>query len=153
MKAETKDQINSLATVLGEQMVIKDGAATIAADAYVKSLPEGITIDTVKAVQEHNSVFFPAVTKAFGHKAIAAMKKDKKLESLDLSVPMVGDDKFDVTFKKSYDFTNTQTKETSTAYGGLSASLTVQAARHNRGAMGSIKQELKEAALAAFGKD
>ena len=152
MKAETKDHTNALATTLGEQIQIKDGIPTIAEDAYVKSLPEGIIL-AIKAEQEHNNIFFPALTKAFGHKSIEAMKKDKKLESLHLTVPMVGGDKFDVTFKKSYDFLNTQTKETSTAYGGLSASLTVQAARHNRGAMGSIKQELKEAALAAFGKD
>lgn len=153
MKAETQKQINTLATTLGADIEIKEGAATIAADAYVKSLPEGLTIDTVKAIQEHNAVFFPAVTKAFGHKAIEAMKTDSKLASLDLSVPMVGDDKFDVTFEKQYDFLNTTTKEKQTAFGGLKASFTVQAARHNRGAMGAVKQELKEAALAAFGKD
>ncbi len=153
MKAEIKAQIETLATALAGQIEIKDGAAVIAADAYVKSLPEGLTLDTVKALQEHNANFYPAVTKAFGEKSIEAMKTDAKLNQLDLSVPMVGDDRFDVTFKRSYEHMDMATKEMKTSFGGVSASLTVQAARHNRGAMGSIKNELKEAALAAFGKD
>jgi hypothetical protein len=101
MKAETKNQIDALASTLGAQIEIKEGAAIISADAYVKSLPEGLTMETVKALQEHNSVFFPAVTKAFSEKSIEAMKADDKIEQLDLSVPMVGEDKFDVTFTRS----------------------------------------------------
>lgn len=153
MKAETKNQIDALAADLKGQIEIKDGAATIAADAYVKALPDGITVDIVKQIQDHNAVFYPAVTKAFGEAAIEAMKADKALESLDLSVPMVGDDKFDVNFKRSYEHMDMATKEMKTSYGGLSASLTVQAARHNRGAMSTIKNELKAAALAAFAKE
>lgn len=153
MKNETKNQIDALATTLGEQIEIKEGAATIAADAYVKSLPEGLTLETVKALQEHNAVFFPAVTKAFGEKSIETMKTDTKIEQLDLSVPMVGDDKFDVTFKKSYEHMDMATKEMKTSYGGISASLTIQAARHNRGAMSAIKNEMKAKALEAFAKE
>lgn len=153
MKAETKNQIDALATELKGQIEIKDGAATIAADAYTSSLPEGITVGIVKQLQEHNAVFFPAATKAFGEKAIEAMKADGKLESLDLSLPMVGDDKFDVSFKRSYEHMDMATKEMKTSYGGVSASLTVQAARHNRGHMSTIKNELKAAALAAFAKE
>lgn len=153
MKAETKNQIDALAADLKGQIEIKEGAATIAADAYTASLPEGITVDIVKQLQDHNAVFFPAATKAFGEKAIEAMKVDGKLESLDLTVPMVGDDKFDVSFKRSYEHMDMATKEMKTSYGGVSASLTVQAARHNRGHMSAIKNELKAAALAAFAKE
>lgn len=153
MKAETKNQIDTLSADLKGQIEVKEGAATIAADAYVKSLPDGITLDTVKKLQEHNAVFYPAVTKAFGDCAIEAMKADKKLESLDLSVPMVGDDKFDINFKRSYEHMDMATKEMKTSYGGLSASLTIQAARHNRGAMSAVKNDLKAAALAAFAKE
>lgn len=153
MKAETKNQIDALATDLAPQIEVKEGVATIAADAYVKSLPEGITLDTVKKLKEHDAVFFPAVTKAFGEKSIETMKADDKIEQLDLSVPMVGDDKFDITFKRSYEHMDMATKEMKTSYGGLSASLTVQAARHNRGAMSSVKNDLKIAAMAVFAKE
>ena len=153
MKAETKNQIDALAADLKSQIEIKEGAATIAADAYVKSLPDGLTLDTVKKLQEHNAVFYPAVTKAFGESAIEAMKADEKIEVLDLAVPMVGDDAFNVNFKRSYEHMDMATKEMKTSYGGLSASLTVQAARHNRGAMSAIKNDLKAAALAAFAKE
>ena len=153
MKTETKNQIDALAANLRPQIEIKEGVASISADAYVKSLPDGITLDTVKKIKEHDAVFFPAVTKAFGESAIEAMKADEKLESIDLPVPMVGDDKFDITFKRSYEHMDMATKEMKTSYGGLTASLTVQAARHNRGAMTAIKIELKAAALAAFAKE
>jgi hypothetical protein len=153
MKAETKNQIDALATDLGPQIEIKDSVATIAADAYVKSLPEALTLEIVKALQEHNAVFLPAVTKAFSEKSIDAMKADTKIEQISLCVPMVGDDKFDVTFKKSYEHMDPSTKEMKTSYGGISASLTVQAARHNRGAMSVIKNEMKAAAMAAFCKE
>lgn len=150
MKAETKNQIDALATTLKPQIEIKDGAATIAADAYVKSLPSDIPVETVKKLQEHNTVFWPAVTKAFGEAAIDAMKADKSIESLDLSVPMVGEDKWDINFKRSYEHMDMATKEMKTSYGGLSASLTVQGARHNRGAMSAVKSDLKAKALAEF---
>jgi len=153
MKAETKKTIDTLAESLKGQIEVKDGAASIAADAYVKSLPEGVTMEVVKTIQDHNANFFPAATKAFGEKAIEAMKADDKITQLDLTVPMVGDDTFDVSFKKTYEHMDLKTKEMTTSYGGVSASLTVQAARHNRGAMKNIKDDLKSAALAAFGKD
>ena len=150
MKAETKNQIDALATTLKPQIEIKDGAAIIAADAYVKSLPSDIPVETVKKLQEHNTVFWPAVTKAFGEAAIDAMKADKSIESLDLSVPMVGEDKWDINFKRSYEHMDMATKEMKTSYGGLSASLTVQGARHNRGAMSAVKSDLKAKAMAEF---
>jgi len=150
MKAETKNQIDALATDLRSQIQIKEGAATIAADAYVKSLPDGLSLETVKKLKEHDAVFYPAVTKAFGEAAIDAMKADKKIESLDLSVPLVEGDKFDINFKRSYEHMDMATKEMKTSYGGLSASLTVQSARHNRGAMSAVKNDLKAKALAEF---
>jgi adenylyl- and sulfurtransferase ThiI len=153
MKSELKTQIDNMAKALGEQIEIKEGEATIAADAYIKTLPEGLDMETLKKIQDHNANFFPAVTKAFGEKSIEAMKTNTALAQLDLSVPMVGDDRFDVTFKRSYDHMDMASKEMKTSFGGVSASLTVQAARHNRGAMSTINSDLKEMALAAFGKD
>lgn len=153
MKQELQTQINTMAATLAEQIEVNATASTIAADAYIKTLPEGITLETVQKIQDHNAVFFPAVTKAFGEKAIDAMKKDKAIDTVSLSVPMVGEDKFDISFQKQYQYMDTKTKEMKDAYGGVSASLTVQAARHNRGAMGSIKNDLKAQALAAFGQD
>jgi hypothetical protein len=110
-------------------------------------------MEIVEKLQDHNAVFFPAVTKALGEKAIESMKENSSLTQLDLSVPMVRDDTFDVSFKKTYDHMDLKTKEMTTSYGGVSASLTIQAARHNRGPMKNIKDELKATALAAFGQD
>lgn len=153
MKAELKNAIDNMAKVLGEEIQIKEGVPVAAEGMYKKTLSGNLTPEIVEELDQHNAIFFPAAAKAFGLKAIEAMKVDDKLTSLDLTIPMVGENKFDVSFKKQYDYLNTKTKEMETAYGGLSASLTVQAARHNRGAMGAVKQELKEAALAAFGAD
>lgn len=153
MKQELQNQINVMAATLRPQISITQGEGGIAADAYVKTLPEGITIETVQKLQDHNAIFFPAVTKALGEESIEAMKKDSSIESVSLSVPMVGEDRFDISFQKQYQYMDTKTKEMKDAFGGVSASLTVQAARHNRGAMGAIKNDLKAQALAAFGQD
>ena len=87
MKQETQNQIDAMAATLRPQITIAAGAGNIAADAYVKTLPEGITIETVQKLQDHNAVFFPAVTKALGEESIEAMKKDSTIESVSLSVP------------------------------------------------------------------
>ena len=86
MKQELQTQINAMAATLAEQIEVNATASTIAADAYVKTLPEGITLETVQKIQDHNAVFFPAVTKAFGEKAIDAMKKDKKKAGAELDL-------------------------------------------------------------------
>ena len=75
MKQELQNQINVMAATLRPQISITQGEGGIAADTYVKTLPEGITLETVQKLQDHNAIFFPAVTTALGEESIEAMKK------------------------------------------------------------------------------
>lgn len=148
----TKDAIQTLATQLKGQFEVKDGKITVAENAYVGTLPEGLTEDMVKAVQNHNQVFYPAVTQAFGETAIEAMKKDKKLEQLTVEVPLVGHDHFDLTLNRSRTFPNPAGGDPIQKWGVVNAQLVTQAARANRGDMNSVRDHLSALALEQLAK-
>ncbi len=142
----------ALAEQLSKKIAIVEGKLTIDADAYVTTLPESLSVEQAKAVQEHNTHFYPAVTKAAGDIAVAHFKKEKKIDQLDLEVPLLGKDHFDLTFERSRDFPNPQDKANPIkVWGNVKASLTTQAARGSRGVMNTVRDELSEAALKAFG--
>lgn len=145
-------EVLDLSKVLSKDITIADGKATISKEAYVSTLPEGITKEQVETIQKHNGVFYPAVTHAFGEKAIVAMKKDKALDQLTLETPLTGHDHFDITFSRTKTFPNPATPgESVVKYGVVNAQLVTQAARANRGDMNTIRDILAEKALAALG--
>lgn len=75
--------VNETITVLSEQLAkkvtIENGKAVIVADAFESTLPEGMTLDTVKAVQQHESDFESALAHRVGIAAVDAMKADATL--------------------------------------------------------------------------
>lgn len=145
-------EIKELSAKLDTGVSFNDGKIEFDANAYLQTLPEGITVDQVKALHDHNATFFPAATLSVGKVAIEAMKKDKKIDSLSVEIPMYGKDHFDLTIERQRTFPNPQDKEKSTTtFGNVKASYTVQAARGSRGAMNSVRDELSAAALAALG--
>lgn len=152
MSKAVNDAVFELSKTLAKEITITDGKASITKEAYVNTLPEGITKEQVVAIQGHNEVFYPAITNAFGEKAIAAMKKDKALDSVTLETPLTGRDHFDVTMNRTKTFPNPATPgESVIKYGVVNAKLVTQAARANRGDMNHITDALAEKALAALG--
>lgn len=148
----TKEQIQNIAGMLKEKITIADGKATIAEGTYVGCLPEGLDEKILKQVQDHNSVFYPAVTQAFGEVAIEAMKKDKKLDQVTLEVPLIGNDHFDVTMSRSKTFPNPAGGDPIQKWGVIGAQLVTQSARANRGDMNAVRDSLATMALEALGK-
>jgi hypothetical protein len=146
-------EVLELANKLSNEITVKDGQMTIAENAYVGTLPEGLTVEKVEELQKHNSLFYPAVTHAFGEKAVEMMKKDKKLMELGLTVPMVGRDHFDLDIKRSKTYPNPQDENAPvTKYGQINAQLVTHAARANRGEMNSVRDMISEMALASLTK-
>jgi hypothetical protein len=145
-------EVQDLSKKIKDQIKLDGDKVTVPADLYVTTLSEGLTEDTVKAVQKHNSTFFPAVTLAVGDIAVAAMKKDKKLEVVTGEFKMVGRDHFDVTINRTKEARNPSNGETITKYGSVSATMTTHSAQVSRGEMSHVKTHLQEAALKAFGE-
>ena len=94
--------------IIGELNVKSDGVTDVAKGIYVKTLPEGLTEDTVKAVSAHNGHFIAATAHAVGHLALAAMAKDKKMDTVTAHVPTIGHDYVDVAVHRQKSFVNPQ---------------------------------------------
>lgn len=145
-------EVQALAKKITSQIKLEGDSVTVPADLYVTTLPDTLTEEQVKAVQAHNSNFFPAATLAVGDLAVAAMKKDKKLEAVSGAFKMVGRDHFDITVNRSKESRNPATGETTTNFGVISASMVTHGAKASRGEMSHVKAHLQEAALKAFGE-
>lgn len=151
MTSKINATVTELSAKLAEKISYVDGKLVIDQDAYVTTLPEDISVEMVRKVHEHNSNFFPAVTLAVGDVSTPILKKDKKLDSLHLEVPMLDKDHFDVTMQRSRTFPNPQGGEAVKTWGYVSASLTTQSARASRGVMTHVRDHLTAEAMKAFG--
>lgn len=152
MSTKISAEITALKEQITGKLSIVDGKFVIDPNTYVETLPEDISVEMIKKVHDHNSNFFPAVTMAAGELAIASMKKDKKLDSMSLEVPMINKDHFDVTIERSRSFPNPQGGDAITNWGNVKASLVTQSARGSRGVMNHVRDHLAAEALKAFGK-
>lgn len=145
-----KTAVTALAKSIQEFVTIDGDKITISEGAYAKALPEGVTIETVNAINDANSVFFPAVVKVAGEAAIQAMSANKDITSMSFTAPMGAGAAFNGTYDKSYQF-NVDGQQ-KTGYGKLVASYDVDATKSSRGVLGVIKKELAAQALEAFGE-
>jgi hypothetical protein len=145
-------EVKAIADAIKKEIKIEGGTVIVPSDVYVKTLPEGLSEDQVKAVQKHNSNFFPAATLAVGDLAIPLFKKDKTLEQVSGEFKMVGRDHFDVTINRSRESRNPSNNQISTTYGAISATMVTHGAKASRGQMNEVKQHLQEAALKAYGE-
>jgi nucleoid DNA-binding protein len=148
--SKINNQVDDMAKELSKKLHLKDGTITIDADAYVQTLPAGINVDTLKQVSEHNAIFYPAITKAFGEKAIKHMAKTKGLEDMSIDVPLYNKDKFSLTIDRESTGRNPKTGEPIISYGKARPSLTIYEASGSRGQMKAVREHLAEQALAAF---
>ncbi len=152
MSKSISPEIKDLAAKIKDGLTFQDGRISVDPETYVSTLPEGMTKESVKALHDHNSHFYSAATLAVGEMAIEHMKKDKKLEAVEASVPLYGKDTFDLTIERSRTFANPQDKDKpTTTYANVKATLVTQSARAARGTMNQVRQELAASALAAFG--
>lgn len=120
--------------------------------AYVETLPEGITVDTIKQIQEHNSVFFPAVEHAIGTAGNSLMKANDDIVDLKTTVSLVGRDRYEVKQVRMRESVNPQDRTVVVQkWGAISSNLITHAAE--KGAeMGHVRSFLNEEAKAAYGK-
>lgn len=70
------ETVSALSAQLAKKVTIEGGKAVIVPDAFESTLPEGLTLDGVKAVQQHESDFESALAHRVGVAAVDAMKAD-----------------------------------------------------------------------------
>lgn len=123
---------------------------------YANELPEGITMDTVKAMQKHDAIFMAGVGHAFGLASIEAMKKDKHLQETQLSTS-VGKDSLGGVFRRTYEKSlgipkDGEDRKTETAYGQLNMSYKKSGTAGSRGALKKVREDLNNIARDALAK-
>lgn len=90
--SDVKQAVQDLAAKIKPMFTLADNGVVLpAADLYEKSLPEGITTDQIKAIQQHNTALVAATGLAVGELAIDAFKADKDLTRVSTEFAAVGD--------------------------------------------------------------
>lgn len=149
--SDIKPEVLALAEKLKSGITVaKDGTATAAEGLFEQSLPEGVTMEQMKAAQAHTNLFIAAAANVLGNESINVMKKNAEIQAVSLSIPTVGKDSLDLTFKREAQVPNSSGEGTNTKYGSLSAKYSMYGAG-SRGQLLKVKQDLSEKATAAFG--
>lgn len=138
-EVEISEAVKAIAEAAKKHMTIGEGGVVeVPKDFYETILPEGVTIADVKKVQQANSQIIAGVGLALGEVGLTAFKKDKKLESVSISVP-AAKDKLELAVQRTRVSRNPADGSEIVKHGVLSANWRVMAAG-NRGEFGRVKQ-------------
>lgn len=148
--SKINENVAALAEKLKGHITYADKKLTVSPDAYIQTLPEGLTAEHVNALHEHHSNLFPAVTLAGGSASQSAMEKEKDITALSLEFPMIGKDHFDVHYNREQTFPNPAGGEPITKFGTVRTALTTHSAISSRGEMNKVRDFLSAEALKAF---
>lgn len=150
---EIKAEIVQLADKIKKEITIdgSTGVATVPKELYANTLPDGLTVDTIKQLQDHNSQFAAASYMALGEASIPVMKKHKDLDRSTLDIPTVGKDHFSLTFDRSGEVRAPGGGDPKTVYGTGRVAFNMYGTK-NRGELSKVRDMLSEKAAAALGK-
>lgn len=143
--AEIKQDVQDLSKKIQADMKIIEepndparGLVVIESKIYEENLPEGLTVETVKAVDAYNSLFLASTTLAIGEQGVPFFKKHKAVDRISSVIPTVGKDTVEVDLRRSvtYPKPNAAPGETVTKY----AVVTTQHIVHGTRNVGDIKK-------------
>lgn len=123
---------------------------------YNDCLPEDLSPETVQKVSDYTTVFVASGMEAAGNAALAAMKKDKKLESVSVNLPMGAFGQTDYVIHREKEVTIPPSEKGGEAtkeiqYGSNRCNVTFIAGK-NSGLLGKARDAIKEQATEMFGK-
>lgn len=116
--------VMSIADQIRADLSIDNGAFVIPENAFEKTLPEGMTIDSVKAVQTQVNHFAAGIQYAAGQVGIDYMQQHPDCQQLTGTVQM-GNDKLSMTFDRSRTIPADLNGGTKQVHGNMSAYHTV----------------------------
>lgn len=146
--------VEGMSGILQKDIVVdgKAGTAMAKDTLYKDNLPEGITMETVKAISDYNTTFVAAGAHAFGVVATEAAKTHKKLEKVSIDIPMGFKDNVSYTFDRMKVVPNRfGNGEDITKYGVLHTSYEVRAGK-NGAQLKAARAVINELAAAALAK-
>lgn len=152
LKQETLDMAKHVA----DHLTVVEGEIKVDEATYIKSLPEGITEDTIKKIQEHNSVFFPAAEHAVGSAMFGLYQNDAELKDQSTKIKLVGKDTFEVSSTRERRYPdmigrkNGNPEAEIVKHMVISSDLTTHAAQ-NGGEIKLVRAHLSAEAAKAFG--
>ncbi len=88
---KVNENVKALAEKIQGEITFDGNVASVPKDLYKKTLPEDLSVETVKKVQEHNLDFSDAVTLAFGRRATEHLRDHKDIDSASLTVNVAHD--------------------------------------------------------------
>ena len=149
-------EVLEIANAAKAKMKADGGMVELDKEFYAETLPEGLTMDTVKQLQKHNANVVAGVGMAFGEVSIEAMKKDKQLKETQFSTN-IGKDTVGGVFRREYEKSmgipkDGEERKTETAYGQLNMSYKVHGAAGSRGALKKVRDGLNAMARDALTK-
>lgn len=150
--ATLKEDVLALSKTIEKSMGIdkKTGIVTTETDIYEKTLPEGLTLDVVNAVESHNGKFIAASAHAIGNIAISAMKSNKDLETAETVVKMAGKNSLGLNVDRTRTYPNPQDKDKPIVKHGVVTVNYDIVADHNSGQLKAARSIIGDLAAAAL---
>ena len=133
-----KPEVQVISDFVKDQLTIgENGIITVAADAYEKSLPEGMTMEPLLAHLNHRDNFIAGCADAAGAKGVEIMKADKTVTSTSFEAQW-GTDVFGAVTHGSRSFPDPQNPEGDkiVKYGATTLKYTAHGAQNK----GQLKQ-------------
>lgn len=117
---------------------------------YESTLPAHLSVETVKAVADHNTTFIAAGSYAFGKLAVEAMKANPELAHANLEIKMIGRDTVGYNVDRTKEFTNhLGDGTTTTKHAVVTTSYDVRAGK-NGGQLKAARQAIGELGMEAL---
>lgn len=154
--SEIKPHITALAKDLKAGMKLGDGGVISAdKDLYENTLPEDLTMDTVKKVYGHTEDVVAAMTLATGELGEAAMKKNKKLDSVSSELKIGKHAEINVGYLRSQEQTirnmqNPKEPPKKVTKHGVTTARVKTFGQKNRGELKKVRAHLAERAEGLF---
>lgn len=149
------EEVLKLSAALEKAMIVssENGSTAITGKPYDENLPETLTPELVEAVDNYNIAYVAAGTHAFGKLAVAAMAKNKKLETATVDLAMGSHNELSLTSKRAKAFKNnfSKEKEVITKYGQVTPMLTMVAGDTKSDQLKAARSEVSRLAQEALG--
>lgn len=145
------DEVKRISTGLQKGFKVgEDGIIAVEKDLFKTLLPEDISLETLKRVQQFSSDFYAGAVHATGTLGEATLKKQKALESVRLEKLALGKDSVRVQYERESEVTSPRTGAV-TKHGWITGKYTAAASSNGAAQVGRIRSHFAEQGMSLFG--
>lgn len=144
-----KAEIVELADKLTKTFAIDkaNGNVTVTGDPFTDNLPEGVTLDQIKAVDDCRYNFIAASGKALGDAAVAAMLKHKTIDTVVGTFSLGGKNEVSHEILRAKEVFNPSSKEMMVKHGAMTTTVKTVLNNQKTGQVGAVRASIGELAL------